>query len=326
MVHTLIQMKKMDYGQSLKKKRADKSLPLIKIWCAVHRNALAWEKLTANVVEVKKNIEACVSISSYFHQSGLRTKELKQIVSEENCKFISLPYYFEVRWTEFIYSLCLGILRNWNILVKYFTKILELSQDLKVKSVTTGFLKFLTDYEKLKLLCFITDLAYLYSRFQKQLQADYVTIYDLEEKKIAFIKCLDNLKESPLMGGWEQTLNNSVIETKTFNSTDIEDYEISIHLKGFTLHEKTINNMRRKLHHLYITDHRSFCAIRHDSLEHVINYIDERLNSNEWSKLKPLETIKSCISDAELKMCHSFICFDFELVGFISSYREAASV
>jgi len=51
------------------------------------------------VVEVKKNIEASVSISSYFHQSGLRTKELKQIASEENCKFISLPYYFERRWT-----------------------------------------------------------------------------------------------------------------------------------------------------------------------------------------------------------------------------------
>jgi len=54
--------------------------------------------------------------------------------------------------------------------------------------VTKGFLKFLTDYEKLKLLCFVTDLGYLYSRFQKQLQADYVTIYDLEEKKNAALK------------------------------------------------------------------------------------------------------------------------------------------
>lgn len=94
----------------LEKERAD--LPLIKVWCAVHRAALAWEKLTANVVEVKKNIGTCVSISSYFHQSGLRTKELKQIAEENNCKFISLPYYFEVRWTEFTDSLCLGILKN----------------------------------------------------------------------------------------------------------------------------------------------------------------------------------------------------------------------
>lgn len=91
----------------LEKERAD--LPLIKVWCAVHRTALAWEKLTANVVELKKIIETCVSISSYFHQSGLRTKELKQIADKNNCKFISLPYYFEVRWTEFTHSLFLGI-------------------------------------------------------------------------------------------------------------------------------------------------------------------------------------------------------------------------
>lgn len=100
---------------------------------------------------------------------------------------------------------------------KYFTKILEKSQHSKLKSVTTGFLKFLTDYEKLKLLCFITDLGYLFSRFQIQSQADNVKIHDLDEKKIDFLECLGNLKESSLMGSWEETLNNSVIETQTFN-------------------------------------------------------------------------------------------------------------
>lgn len=152
------------------------------------------------------------------------------------------------------------------------------------------------------------------------MQADYVTIYDLEEKKNAILKCFDNLKKSPLMGGWEETLSNSVIETKIFNSTNSNDSnsnENKIQLKGFTLHEKTDNNMRRKQHHLYITDHRSFCAIRNDSLEHLINYINERLDSSEWSKLKPLETISSCISDTELKICHNFICSDFRLHKFL---------
>ncbi|KAL4104035.1 hypothetical protein QTP88_019348 [Uroleucon formosanum] len=50
------------------------NMPLMKVWCAVHRSALAWKELTANVVEVKKNIESCVSIATYFHQPGLRTK------------------------------------------------------------------------------------------------------------------------------------------------------------------------------------------------------------------------------------------------------------
>jgi len=70
------------------------------------------------------------------------------------------------------------------------------------------------------------------------LQADYVIIYDLEEKKNYVLKCFDNLKNSPLMGGWEETLSKSVIEIKTFNSTNSNDYQINIQLKSFTLHEK----------------------------------------------------------------------------------------
>ncbi|KAL4091765.1 hypothetical protein QTP88_026407 [Uroleucon formosanum] len=70
-------------------------------------------------------------------------------------------------------------------------------------------------------------------------------------------------------------INNS----DDINSTNSNDYEINIQLKGFTLHEKTDNNMKKK-NHLYITDHRSFCAIRNDSLEHLINYVNERLDSN----------------------------------------------
>lgn len=73
-----------------------KSMPLIKIWCSVHRSALVWEKLTSQVSEISKLIEMCASITSYFHQSGLRTKELKQIANEENKKYIALPKYFEM--------------------------------------------------------------------------------------------------------------------------------------------------------------------------------------------------------------------------------------
>jgi len=72
-------------------------IPLMKIWCSVHRSALAWEKLTKNVPEVSKIILSCSSISSYFHQSGVRTKELKKIAEDENTKNVQLPKYFDVR-------------------------------------------------------------------------------------------------------------------------------------------------------------------------------------------------------------------------------------
>lgn len=107
--------------------------------------------------------------------------------------------YFEVRWTEFTYNLLLGILKNWRILVKYFLK--KKSEDNDVKSV--GFYKILTDYDKMMLLCFLTDLGYLYSRFQKQIQTDDVLIFDIEIRKNTVVQMIENLKVSPLLDGWE---------------------------------------------------------------------------------------------------------------------------
>lgn len=70
---------------------------------------------------------------------------------------------------------------------------------MKLKSVITGFLKSFADNEKLKFLCFVTDLGYLYLRFQKQIQADNVTMYDLKEKKNAGLKYFDNLKKKKII-------------------------------------------------------------------------------------------------------------------------------
>jgi len=55
-------------------RKTDKiKVPIMKIWCAVHRSTMAWEKLTQQVFKVSKIIETCSSISTYFHQSGVRT-------------------------------------------------------------------------------------------------------------------------------------------------------------------------------------------------------------------------------------------------------------
>lgn len=46
-----------------------------------------------------------------------------------------------------------------------------------------GFLKLLTDINKLNTLCIITDLGYIYSRFKKQIQIDYILFFDIAAKK-----------------------------------------------------------------------------------------------------------------------------------------------
>lgn len=287
------------------------NMPLIKIWCAVHRSALAWEELTAHVIEVRKIIETCTSIATYFHQSGLRSKELKEIVDDHEMSLLHLPKYFEVRWTEFTYKFFYGVLKSWYILVCYFKKKKEEGIS-KEKSVSVGFLKFLTDLNKLKLLCFLTDLGYIYGRFQKQMQSDDTLIFDVEDKRNSVLHLINILKKSPLVGGWEDTMINAITVTNT-----------TILLKGFQLYDY-VSNPRRKTHHQFVTDNRSFIAIRNDILEHINNYIQIRLDTTNWTSLKPLKCIKLSTSDMELKECHALICPDLSLVEFVTSYREAS--
>lgn len=79
-------------------------------------------------------------------------------------------------------------MRSWRILVKYFK--LHVSKDKN--NTAAGFYKMLTDLKNIKLLCFMTDLGYLYSRFQRQIQSDDIIIFDLEDKKNTLVKMIEN--------------------------------------------------------------------------------------------------------------------------------------
>jgi len=232
---------------------------------------------------------------------------------------LHLPKYFEVRWTEFTYKLLYGIIKNWYILVCYFNKKKE-EGIVKEKSVAVGFLKLLTDFNKLKLLCFLTDLGYVYGRFQKQIQSDETLIFDVEDKRDSVIHIISTMKEPLLVGGWEDTIINT---TNVSYISNIEKDTTKCMLKGFQLFDY-VSNSRRKINHQYVTDNRSFAAIRNDILEHINNYMLKRLDTTNWSKLKPLKIINMSVSDMELKECHSLICPDFSLVDFVTSYKEAS--
>ncbi|KAF0756115.1 Uncharacterized protein FWK35_00004770 [Aphis craccivora] len=58
---------------------------------------------------------------------------------------------------------------------------------------------------------------------------------------------------------------------------------------------------QKKNRNLYVSEDGSFSAIRNDIIEHLLNYVNE-----------------------ELSKCHGLICSDFELVEFVTSYREVS--
>ncbi|KAL4104034.1 hypothetical protein QTP88_019347 [Uroleucon formosanum] len=115
-------------------------------------------------------------------------------------------------------------------LPKYIEKKEEVI--VKEKSVSAGFLKFLTDVNKLKLLCFLTDLGYIYGRFQKQIQSDETLIFDVEDKSDGAIHIISLMKESPLVRDWEDTIINTTDGSYISNN---EKDTTTYMLKGFQL-------------------------------------------------------------------------------------------
>lgn len=76
-------------------------IPLIKIWCAVHRSELAWKNTARTVPEISTTLSTLSSVSTYFHYSPLRIAELKKIANAKNLKLLNIPKIFEIRWSQF---------------------------------------------------------------------------------------------------------------------------------------------------------------------------------------------------------------------------------
>ena len=65
-----------------------------------------------------------------------------------------------------------------------------------------GFLQFLITFENLEMLAFLADILIVFSKFQKNLQADNITIVDME-RLVDIVKVkIDTMKDNPLLGGW----------------------------------------------------------------------------------------------------------------------------
>ncbi|XP_025190261.1 uncharacterized protein LOC112590884 isoform X2 [Melanaphis sacchari] len=91
-------LKQMRHVSADENTEAETSIPpLMTIWCAAHRSNLAWKSVSESVRELKHIVIELVAISSFFHTSGLRTRELKSIAEEKKLSLMRLPKLFEVR-------------------------------------------------------------------------------------------------------------------------------------------------------------------------------------------------------------------------------------
>lgn len=97
-------------------RRLESAITLTKIWCSAHRLELVWGDVCKIHTLINATLTELSSISSFFHQSGLRTSAIKQIAIANGLHFSKLPKLFTIRWTEFSATIVDNLLRSWQAL------------------------------------------------------------------------------------------------------------------------------------------------------------------------------------------------------------------
>jgi len=85
--------------------------------------------------------------------------EFHDTAKKNYCKLMRTPAFFQVRWTEFSFSLINSILISCHALVLFM-------QDSKEKEAK-GFLLFLTNLDNLRMLSFLADSLLVFSHYQQ---------------------------------------------------------------------------------------------------------------------------------------------------------------
>ena len=105
------------------------------------------------------------------------------------------------------------------------------------------------------MMCFVADLLSLFKIFQKKLQADSITIVDIDPEVQKLQKRLDNLSKTPLLGGWEEAFKeNFDDQSNTFCGIQV-----------------WVKVRRHSEDNPYATDRRQFSAIQNNSIAAIKN-------------------------------------------------------
>lgn len=279
-------------------KEETSSEPFTTTWCVGHRLNLGW-KATCRLQLIDELIKNVSSVSSYFHQSGEKTRQLAAIASEKNLNVpLHFPEYFEIRWIEFIHNMFYVFLRNWNSVMWHFKSRNE-----------AGFENLWLSRDRICLAAFVCDVLTILKIFQKTFQSQFISILHLPSKRNKLFEDLKSLKTTPLDNGWEQLLLKSMITSSDGNIT----------LRN---HELLTGSRFRSGPFTFSSADRSHVI---DSLiENLTGYFNEDIDIQNG--LAPLLDLDTNVSFDLLNRCHSIIVPEMDFEVFCTEYFEAANL
>jgi hypothetical protein len=271
-------------------------LPFLKSVCAVHNSSLALKDVCKSVPEIAHLIDKLSGLATYFHTSAMRTAELEAIAKEHGLTLRRLPKYFEVRWAQFSLALFDAVLCSWQALIKFCT-----SSD---SSHASGFGKVLSNSYNLRLMCFLADILFLLSNFQKRLQSDRLTIVDMPQEVANFQKKLTALQNKPILGGWEEALETDLVDGM---------------FHGVQLLEKERRSTNK---HLFVTQQRDFAAIRSETIHAMQHFMECRMSLSDTFTVAATKFVNFRADDNEIRAVQQEFAPDLVLAAIADQYSD----
>lgn len=173
--------------------------PAINYWCACHRSDLAMEDVMQAVLELKLWNSQLMGLLTYYHTSGLHTKELGMICP----KMRAFPAHHEVRFAHLI-QICEAVLYNLDGCQEHWKKISEAphgEHDKREISHAKGF-SMVWEASSLQtwLTAFMVDMCSLFRYIEKESQKPEIIIKDILRYRDITLQKLELLEERPYPG------------------------------------------------------------------------------------------------------------------------------
>ena len=161
--------------------------------------------MTVSVPEASHVIADCKAVTSFYNSSAVRTKEIRKAAEDAGASCVQFPLVNGIRFTEYSYKLLSAVLANH--------KITHLSSVDTIES--KGLRNKWLDADTVHVAAVLCDALYVYKRFQKLLQGDTVTIFDVETFRDQCVADLQKLLTRCLPGGYKEMVQVSAGATNT---------------------------------------------------------------------------------------------------------------
>lgn len=179
--------------------------------------------------------------------------------------------------------------------------MLYLDDNKEANATEMGYYKFLSKLENLKVITFLADLLQIYSRHHKKTQDKRLTIVSLSQSNRSLQSALTNLREQRLVGGWEESLSNQIVNVNG-----------KMALKGFELINTSEKRRASKI---------DFDSVRRAIIDSIISRLNDRFESDNVL-MAAIEPFLSFNENADIREVHKLLATDLDLSSLQLQFNE----